>query len=65
MLTLNIQLLLKDTHPLMLAAELDEVDLFNNMLSKGGNPRKTYFAETLKWTLIVGELRIISGVQMY
>ena len=34
--------------PLMLAAELDEVDLFNNMLSKGGNPRKTYFCRNTK-----------------
>ena len=31
--------------PLMLAAELDEADLFNKMLSKGGNPRKTYFCK--------------------
>jgi hypothetical protein len=29
---------------LMLAAELDEVDLFNSMLIKGGEPRKTHFS---------------------
>lgn len=34
--------------PLMLAAELDEADLFNKMLSKGGNPRKTYFCRNTK-----------------
>lgn len=34
--------------PLMLAAELDEADLFNKMLSKGGNPRKTYFCRKTK-----------------
>ena len=33
---------LKGYTPLMLAAELDEDDLFNKMLSVGGNPRKTY-----------------------
>ncbi|WP_316347313.1 ankyrin repeat domain-containing protein [Desulfuromonas acetoxidans] len=28
--------------PMMLAAELDEVEIFDSMLSHGGNPRKTY-----------------------
>ena len=31
--------------PLMLAAELDEVDLFNKMLSKNGDPRKSYYCK--------------------
>lgn len=34
--------------PLMLAAELDEVGLFNKMLSNGGDPRKTYFCKNTK-----------------
>ncbi|QTH64537.1 ankyrin repeat domain-containing protein [Psychrosphaera ytuae] len=34
---------IKGYTPLMLAAELDEVDLFNKMLSNGGEPRKTYY----------------------
>lgn len=34
--------------PLMLAAELDEVDLFNKMLSSGGDPRKTYYCKNTK-----------------
>lgn len=34
--------------PLMLAAELDEVGLFNKMLSNGGDPRKTYFCNNTK-----------------
>jgi ankyrin repeat protein len=33
--------------PLMLAAELDEVNLVNAMLIKGGNPRETYYCEQL------------------
>lgn len=31
--------------PLMLAAELDEVDLFKTMLSKSGDPRKSYYCK--------------------
>jgi hypothetical protein len=34
--------------PLMLAAELDEVDLFNKMISKGGDPWKTYYCKNTK-----------------
>ena len=34
--------------PLMLAAELDEVGLFNKMLSNGGDPRKTYYCKNTK-----------------
>ncbi|WP_278404059.1 ankyrin repeat domain-containing protein, partial [Pseudoalteromonas ruthenica] len=34
--------------PLMLAAELDEVGLFNKMLCNGGDPRKTYFCKNTK-----------------
>lgn len=34
--------------PLMLAAELDEVELFNKMLSNGGDPRKTYYCKNTK-----------------
>ncbi|SEH04523.1 ankyrin repeat domain-containing protein [Candidatus Venteria ishoeyi] len=34
--------------PLMLAAELNEQDLFKAMLNKGGDPFKTYFNPTLK-----------------
>jgi ankyrin repeat protein len=33
--------------PLMLAAELDEVNIVNAMLIKGGNPRETYYCEKL------------------
>lgn len=39
---------LKGYTPLMLAAELDEVTLFNKMLSKGGDPRKTFYNEDMK-----------------
>ena len=33
--------------PLMLAAELDEVNLVNTMLTKGGNPREVYYCKNL------------------
>ncbi|MBA6339602.1 ankyrin repeat domain-containing protein [Colwellia sp. MB02u-10] len=36
---------IKGYTPMMLAAELDEVDIFKTMLVKQGNPRKTYFCK--------------------